>query len=507
MPRDPAYRLAQPIFEEPVFAEGKPTPDPTRFKLPHPSDAELYKQIQALLYEDVVGFPQSRVPASELFELEGAWGPHGGEIVQSIQSAGQIVFHAVGDVGASNAGKYPGELRVSDAITLECQTATPPNRPVFLYLLGDLIYDFGEAQYYYDQFYEPYRNYPAPIFAIPGNHDSFIVPGTPAAQQPLLTFQRNFCSVEPVVTPEAGSLHRTAMTQPGVYFALDAPFVRILGLFSNALEDPGVISSQGGEWKAIPDYQLDFLSAQLQQTKADEFSGALLIALHHPPFNYAPPAGGSGAGGVHAGSPAMLAQIDAICQSVGVYPHAFLAGHAHNYQRYTRTVEFGGGTYEVPFIVCGGGGHDVTALVQAHLGSPAQEPANGEDVTYLDTNPAVNATRLVLDRHDDRSYGFLRVTVDTQQIAFEFDPVGTTALPAGYADSVTVNLATHSLVGSGPASRARTITGRGGARQKPVHAGQRARPTGPAPASHSPASRSHRIRRTASPGGRRGGRR
>ena len=60
-----------------------------------------------------------------------------------------------------------------------------------------------------------------------------------------------------MITPEAGSLHRTAMTQPGVYFTLDAPFVRIIGLFSNALEDPGVISSLGGKWPAVPDLQLD----------------------------------------------------------------------------------------------------------------------------------------------------------------------------------------------------------------------------------------------------------
>ena len=33
----------------------------------------------------------------------------------------------------------------------------------------------------------------------------------------------------------------------------------------------------------------------------------------------------------------MLAQIDKICTSVGVWPHAFLSGHAHNYQRFTRT--------------------------------------------------------------------------------------------------------------------------------------------------------------------------
>jgi Calcineurin-like phosphoesterase len=194
MPRDPAFKMPQPLFDEPVFAESKPTPDPTRFKVPHPSDTDLYRRIQELLYADVVDFPKSQAPPNGLYTLATAWGPHGPEITDSVRTAGQIVFHMVGDIGASTAGKYPGEIRVSDAITQECQTATAADRPVFLYLLGDLIYDFGEAQYYYDQFYEPYRNYPAPILAIPGNHDSFIVPGTPLAQQPLVTFQRNFCA-------------------------------------------------------------------------------------------------------------------------------------------------------------------------------------------------------------------------------------------------------------------------------------------------------------------------
>lgn len=31
----------------------------------------------------------------------------------------------------------------------------------------------------------------------------------------------------------------------------------------------------------------------------------------------------------------------------------FLATHAHNYQRYTRTVHFGDQDFDVPFIVCG----------------------------------------------------------------------------------------------------------------------------------------------------------
>ena len=75
--------------------------------------------------------------------------------------------------------------------------------------------------------------------------------------QALVTFQRNFCSEQPIITPEAGSLHRTAMTQPGVYYSLEAPFVRIIGLFSNALEDPGVISNRSQKWSNVNDVQLE----------------------------------------------------------------------------------------------------------------------------------------------------------------------------------------------------------------------------------------------------------
>ena len=45
------------------------------------------------------------------------------------------------------------------------------------------------------------------------------------------------------VTPEAGGLSRTAQIQPGVFFTFDAPFVRVLVVYSNTLEDPGVIAN------------------------------------------------------------------------------------------------------------------------------------------------------------------------------------------------------------------------------------------------------------------------
>ena len=236
------------------------------------------------------------------------------------------------------------------------------------------------------------------------------------------------------------------MTQPGVYFTLDAPFVRIIGLFSNALEDPGVISSEDGKWKTVPDYQLPYLQAQLQKVKDDNYKGAVILAVHHPPFSYSPPPNGSGSGGNHSSSSDMLREIDTICAEVGVYPHAFLSGHAHNYQRYTRTVKFNGKEYDVPFVVCGDGGHNVNRVVQGSKGHPAVEPNNGVSVDYLENKPAVSVGGLLLEKYDDTHYGYLRVTVDATQLRIGFHQVGSSTLAQSRYDMVTVDLASHTMV-------------------------------------------------------------
>ena len=214
MARAAHTQLPQPVFHEPIFGEDGSPPDPTGFSTAHGSDTALYQQIGDLAKKDVVAIPESRIAADQVFGLAEAYGSHGPQITKIIEDAGKIVFHAFGDSGASNSGKYPNELRVGDQVTLDSTSSSEGDRAAFLFHLGDVVYNFGEAQYYYDQFYDPFRNYPAPIFAIPGNHDSFVVPGTAAGHTPLDTFQRNFCSKEHVITPEAGSLHRTAMTQP-----------------------------------------------------------------------------------------------------------------------------------------------------------------------------------------------------------------------------------------------------------------------------------------------------
>jgi hypothetical protein len=443
-------RVSRPVFSEPTFNEVTKTVDPTGFLTSHPSDKALYKEISDQLKTNVVSFDKSRMPDGEYMKLQDAYGPQGAQVVAQIQAAGKIIFHAMGDSGASVTGKkYRDELNVADQVTADCAGSNQNNRPAFAFHLGDVVYDFGEKQYYYDQFYEAFRDYPLPVFAIPGNHDSFITPGTAPADEPLKTFARNFCSPDVVITPEARSLHRTAMTQPGVYFTLDAPFVRIIGLFSNSLEDPGVISSQTGQkkhWPKVPDFQLPYLEAQLQTLKKQNYKGAVLIAVHHPPFTYAPPPANAGTAGGHGGSSDMLREIDTICAKVGIYPHAFLCAHAHNYQRFTRTIEFNGQEYDVPFVLCGDSGHNVVPVVRGSKGQPAVEPFPGQDVSYLEVAPAVTSKSLLIEKIEDHNYGYLRVTVDNDQLKIGFHQVGVNSLAQSRFDMVTVDIKSHQMV-------------------------------------------------------------
>lgn len=433
----------------PVFAEPVPGPDQNVFSVEHTSDNVTYEQVQALLKKQVVGFPASRAAPDALFTLANAFGPAGAAIVEQITQSGRIVFHSVGDTGASDVRRYQNELRVADQVTSDAHSPEISNRASFFFHLGDVVYNFGESRYYYDQFYEPYRAYPAPILAIPGNHDSFILPGTPAGETPLDVFTRNFCSSTLTTTIEAGSLHRTAMTQPGVYFVFDAPFVRIIALFSNALEDPGVISSEDGRWPGVPDIQLDFLRTQLQRIKRESYAGAVILAMHHPPFVYSNPPAAGGAPGNHGSSSDMLRDIDRICLEVGVYPHAVLSAHAHCYQRYTRNLILGGHEYRVPFVVCGNGGHNVNPLVRSTRAHMSPGPENGADVSYLEVEPAVQATLLKLEKYDDHDYGYLRISADAHQLRIAYHQAGTRSLLQSRFDLVTIDLKSHDLLPNG----------------------------------------------------------
>jgi len=401
----PARASSSTTSAQPVFAQPQPSPDPTGFK--NPVTDQNLQEIAALQ-----PVPQPAGGAVEpILTLQQVYGSAGGAKAQAIQQAGQIVFHSAGDTGSAK-GPTTQSL-VADKLVSDFTESNPADVPSFFYHLGDVVYYFGEATYYYDQFYEPYRNYPAPIIAIPGNHDGVIYPNDPASS--LSAFLRNFCAATPAQSPDAGGLVRTTMVEPGVYFTFDAPFVRILGLYSNVLEDPGVISGENGQNTVLDNRQITFLETALARVKSEDYSGAVIIAVHHPPFT-----GGS----THGGSPLMLQDIDSACQSAGVWPHAVFAGHAHNYQRYTRTVN----GLQIPYLAAGCGGH---APLETMRG------------TYRTPYP-IDST-LTLESYDDTDYGYLRVVVNAATMRIEFHPEsdgGTTKTPD---DVVTVTLASHTV--------------------------------------------------------------
>jgi hypothetical protein len=248
--------------DHPVFAQPRPTPDPTKFEITHPSDNPAYKQIDELNREHKIAplpFPAPRGLPEPKLTLAAVLGKDGAAAVQKITQSGQLVFHAVGDTGSTRGPE--SQNLVADKLVSDFTDHEPKERPSFFLHLGDVIYSFGEAKYYYDQFYEPYRDYPAPIVALAGNHDGMVAPGTKAAS--LAAFLENFCATEFEITPDAGGLSRTAQIQPGVFYTFDAPFVRILTLYSNVLEDPGVISDPH-----IGHSQLDYLKAALERIKS-----------------------------------------------------------------------------------------------------------------------------------------------------------------------------------------------------------------------------------------------
>ena len=117
--------------------------------------------------------------------------------------------------------------------------------PSFFYHLGDVVYFDGERNQYSPQFYDPYLHYPAPIFAIPGNHDGDLT--VPPTGTSLEGFMVNFCSPTATVTPDAKDVSRPAMTQPNCYWTLTAPLVTIIGLYTNCPEH-GVVEQDQADW-------------------------------------------------------------------------------------------------------------------------------------------------------------------------------------------------------------------------------------------------------------------
>jgi Calcineurin-like phosphoesterase len=429
----PAARLlpTNTVVGNPVFADPTPTADPTKYKVPHASDTQAYAEMDALIKASKfvpLPFPTSSL-AEPTLTFAQALGSAGASTEKQVQSAGSMVFHCAGDTGATQGPQT--ETEVVDKLLSDFSGEPADTQPQFFYNLGDIVYSFGEHKYYYDQFYAAYRDYPRPIFAIAGNHDGIVLPPPAGDSTPTLSaFLANFCSASFTHSTDAMGISRTTMIQPSVYFTFEAPFIRILGIYSNILENPGVISSTKNpstgkpQFPELTDIQLNYLTTALTRVKKEKFKGAVVIAVHHPPYAY----------GTHSGSMVMLKEIDAICDATGVWPHAILSGHAHNYQRYTRAI----GKRQIPFVVCGNGGHGLQTITR---GSPIRTPQTMNMFAQPERNDTVT-----LENYDDKQYGYLRIIVNSAQLRIEYHPASDGATTKTPNDFVTVDLASAALV-------------------------------------------------------------
>lgn len=379
-----------------------------RFAVPYDStaavrggSAELLSHIQGNL-EPIP--PVKRAPTMTLADVIGQQGS------DEIAASGAISFHAVGDTGK---GANSPQGAVAEAMTTDYDMNKPATSPAFFFHLGDVIYGPNKDQAYRQEFYEPYMHYPGKIIAIPGNHDGEVFPKTDPTT--LQAFQTYFCAPSQTVPPIAGSIFRQTMNQPAVYWLLDAPYLQIVGLYSNAAENPGYISGTI-PGQAQKTWLLATLKTLVQQRKSGPRK-ALVFATHHPPFS----AGGT----THSGSTLMLADIDGVCQQAGIMPDLYLSGHAHSYQYYLREPASQPGL-QIPYIVAGTGGINDQAIATA----TGQKTG---DHTFLKSLQGYGYLLVQVASPDKKTASTITVTM------FQVNPTST---KKSQYHQVTVNLAT-----------------------------------------------------------------
>lgn len=169
----------------------------------------------------------------------------------------------MGDTGEGDVSQYsvvPALLRVAE-------------NSEFVMIASDVIYPAGDVNQYIPKFFTPYAAYPRPIYAVPGNHDWL---------DGLAGFMRHFCDTPPPTekllppahakyprpallihrllwrragrmspdTPTRAAELRGAATatgprQPNMYFCIDTPKLRIIGIDTGIM---GRLDTDQGEW-------------------------------------------------------------------------------------------------------------------------------------------------------------------------------------------------------------------------------------------------------------------
>ncbi|KQS28378.1 metallophosphoesterase [Dyadobacter sp. Leaf189] len=290
----------------------------------------------------------------------------------------KLVFHMLGDTGSVHNPDFQ-KLVVAEMVKqYEAQDDTE-DKPRFLYHLGDIVYNYGEASQYHRQFFEPFQKYPGPVFAIPGNHDSDVNPDSRISYKSLDPFTAVFCTPEQRTVAFSNGAARKSMVQPNVYWTLETPIASIIGMYGNVTKF-GTITAEQREW----------LLSELRAADRQRPEKAIILTVHHAPYS---------ADVNHGSSLYMIDFLDKAFAEAGVRPDIVFSGHVHNYQRFSKTYADG---KTVPFIVAGGGGYDELHPV-----------ATTYDTRFTEKHKLFEG--VALENHCDTKHGFLKVTLERKQ--------------------------------------------------------------------------------------------
>jgi predicted phosphodiesterase len=321
----------------------------------------------------------------------------------------KMAFHMAGDTGGLVHPEY--KHRVATEMIRQGKQDSSENAPVFFFHLGDVVYNFGQAANYYSQFFEPYENYPGPIFAIAGNHDGDMDPLDPKSPQSLDAFMQVFCDTKSQPVSFAEGSKRQSNIQPNIYWTLKTPLANIICLYSNVPRFGSIMAEQK-EW---------FIE-ELKNAKKDKSEKALILCIHHAPYS---------ADTNHGSSMPMQLFLNAAFEAADVIPDIVFSGHVHNYQRFTKLYPNG---KEVPFIVAGAGGY-----ADLHKIAPTN------DFSFPDKNSLLN--NVELEKFCDTAHGFLKIALEKKEGQLTIDgayytipPQDDLAAQASVYDSFTVNI-------------------------------------------------------------------
>ena len=251
----------------------------------------------------------------------------------------EVSFLVVGDTGEGDDSQFAVVKPL-----LACGQNTH-----FMFLCSDVIYPAGDIEDYESKFYEPYKDYQRPIYAIPGNHDWY---------DGLNGFMFHLCGAEPstLITEDRASswnerLKRLLWRKPKVeastmpvrkrtegeqrsnqrspYFAIETRPLLIVGI------DTGMgypIDREQGEWLR-------------EISKIDKPK----LLLTGKPIYWDGGTGNYSKGEIEGGG-----TVDEIVRIPEHNYVAVIGGDIHNYQRYLVKME--GRERRIPHIVSGGGG-------------------------------------------------------------------------------------------------------------------------------------------------------